>query len=1243
MYTVPESQSRCSIERLSGTLRYFLTPSQTTAERLLRNLPPPSACHASSSAVALAAAVSESGVCSAEHAQPCRATQISPRDGSGSSGPSPSPQKRKCGACGCDVWQWLREECVLVAPRVPSYISPAEFCDFLAPYNRRLLQAKVLHGPTTAEYLVLLHCNRLTAVEAIATFNGVPLLDGDSAVCELRIVKEVVFAPASPLSEKKVSTAATNGTAVPPRAHHAGISTSGKVRSKLPEPSTLPLRSPRQQFSASGEDSDKRRSSLHLSEREPSSLSAPGEGSGEQSARRRASCRSVQAASDVAAEGAASAAAERDWSSFCFRSANGTPLHPAEWGEAGEPGDSVGIVGSEPSVKENEPIRARSLRTRKPCGGLQFFLQRTQEDTQQEFCAVCLERVQIPPAPYTPTVPAALGAPSNPLPSLPAREADDESHGPHGAFLSSGPSAAQASGPAFLSAVCTAGGGVGQNAGGVAAAVSDGVVPPGECALSGVFEKGGGAQGGAAPPGVAVTVLCGHSFHSSCLRKWSDPSCPVCRYQQHPYQPWCCFVCGSAEGVRACLLCGFIGCGDTAAPSGEQTSDAAASAPLAHVPANFVPVKDRSEERASREDGSPALQEVRGRKEGREPDAGDEKTREGRRVSRSREIDRAGKKAERPLGEDRQPASEGSAAHPGRDEKRRREEFTDPEKTHEERNPGGARGENFPDGEGRKTEELQVQGRQTCFTPGHSRRHFEETSHPHALELGTDCVWDFVSEGYVHLVVQKRCQAKAARLKKAEAGTADRCGSFGDSACAEFVCATCVERAREAEPGPGHESRPGGDATNAKEALAGSEDTQFASLGVPEEGLTKCCCVCGSAVSEATAGEEPKAATEDASPLLADGRTGTDDSCPLSDGLPESRSASLDASVKREHPGGLGPSDGAPCTSWKKVSGWVVEFNQMLAASLDSQRDYYEDRLHRMAEMYAQPLAECQETVMTAQQTVADLEAQVTKEEVALAARPPCVSACGAPAGARASSATCERGSREGRRRKVRAFSLQSRCPSGLPLVSSVAASRVLFPAPWHLSSRGEPWRALPFGSRWAVSVRRRLAGRIQARLAEIEELKQQIRDVSFHVQASASLSAVPEAKARLLRAARTAGGDNHFARKSRPRKQRSWRRSRRRDRRLRRAAGEATRGRCTRDTEVSRLCPSAPIAGASMQRRSPISLAVGVETQPSLSNVQSGDVCPLRSCARISVFHIQTYLVQDFQGESACMFCISR
>ncbi|XP_035207349.1 BRCA1-associated protein-like isoform X2 [Stegodyphus dumicola] len=60
-----------------------------------------------------------------------------------------------------------------------------------------------------------------------------------------------------------------------------------------------------------------------------------------------------------------------------------------------------------------------------------------------------------------------------------------------------------------------------------------------------------------------LTILCNHSFHGSCLAKWGDTSCPVCRYCQTPelMPDNRCVTCGSQDSLWICLICGHIGCG----------------------------------------------------------------------------------------------------------------------------------------------------------------------------------------------------------------------------------------------------------------------------------------------------------------------------------------------------------------------------------------------------------------------------------------------------------------------------------------------------------------------------------------------------------------------------------------------------------------------------------------------------------------------------------------------------------
>ncbi|MPC22299.1 BRCA1-associated protein [Portunus trituberculatus] len=90
-----------------------------------------------------------------------------------------------------------------------------------------------------------------------------------------------------------------------------------------------------------------------------------------------------------------------------------------------------------------------------------------------------------------------------------------------------------------------------------------------------------------------LTILCNHSFHGECLAKWGDTRlfaqfvhdnklslalllwvvcrrhadeglvCPVCRYCQTPEEipDQRCSLCGSADSLWICLICGHVGCG----------------------------------------------------------------------------------------------------------------------------------------------------------------------------------------------------------------------------------------------------------------------------------------------------------------------------------------------------------------------------------------------------------------------------------------------------------------------------------------------------------------------------------------------------------------------------------------------------------------------------------------------------------------------------------------------------------
>ncbi|KZV96389.1 zf-UBP-domain-containing protein [Exidia glandulosa HHB12029] len=72
-----------------------------------------------------------------------------------------------------------------------------------------------------------------------------------------------------------------------------------------------------------------------------------------------------------------------------------------------------------------------------------------------------------------------------------------------------------------------------------------------------------------------VTIPCSHTFHCTCLSKWGDSRCPVCRYSQNllssskspqPQQGAAntmsaCFDCSTTTNLWICLICGNVGCG----------------------------------------------------------------------------------------------------------------------------------------------------------------------------------------------------------------------------------------------------------------------------------------------------------------------------------------------------------------------------------------------------------------------------------------------------------------------------------------------------------------------------------------------------------------------------------------------------------------------------------------------------------------------------------------------------------
>ncbi|KAK2991921.1 hypothetical protein RJ640_006098 [Escallonia rubra] len=56
-------------------------------------------------------------------------------------------------------------------------------------------------------------------------------------------------------------------------------------------------------------------------------------------------------------------------------------------------------------------------------------------------------------------------------------------------------------------------------------------------------------------------TFCDHSFHCSCVSKWTYLSCQVCRLCQQQDEKPICAVCRTPKNPWVCLICGFVGCG----------------------------------------------------------------------------------------------------------------------------------------------------------------------------------------------------------------------------------------------------------------------------------------------------------------------------------------------------------------------------------------------------------------------------------------------------------------------------------------------------------------------------------------------------------------------------------------------------------------------------------------------------------------------------------------------------------
>lgn len=65
------------------------------------------------------------------------------------------------------------------------------------------------------------------------------------------------------------------------------------------------------------------------------------------------------------------------------------------------------------------------------------------------------------------------------------------------------------------------------------------------------------------PSSPMLTILCLHHFHFDCLSKWTDSTCPVCRYKLSPSLYSACQLCGHSDldHLWMCIVCGHVACG----------------------------------------------------------------------------------------------------------------------------------------------------------------------------------------------------------------------------------------------------------------------------------------------------------------------------------------------------------------------------------------------------------------------------------------------------------------------------------------------------------------------------------------------------------------------------------------------------------------------------------------------------------------------------------------------------------